>query len=72
MTNLGKCAIVDLPPSLDEIIGHTLTAVGPGREHNGVDIGYVLVLPRLDWANEVDDLCIPSKSVHIQQEGLMC
>ena len=61
-TNLGDCPVVDLPPSLDEIVGHTLTAVGSRSEHDGIEIGDVLVLPRLYWANEVDDLCISPKS----------
>ena len=62
MTNLGQCVIVDLPPSLDEVVRHNLTAVGTWREDDCIDVGYVLVLPRLDRANEMDDLCIPSKS----------
>ena len=61
-TDLLLETVVDLPPSLDEVVGCMLRAVGTGSQNNRVHSGHVLMLPGLDRTNEMDDLCVSSKS----------
>ena len=62
-TDLGRqCAVVDLPPSLDEVVRCVLRGVGPRGEDDCVHLRQVAMLPRLDGTNEVDYLRISTKS----------
>ena len=62
LTNLLH-SVIDMPPSPDKVIGRTLRAVCARCKDDGVHSGYILMVPWFHRANEMNNFCIPSKSV---------